>query len=149
MKTLILLLSIVFLFSCSNNEQKTKYFENRYKKITQVTPYELSERFLTICENTDPNNPFHDYTPAMINNQCASFFRISSEKLTKLIIDILLYEDIIKNKNISDYDLQLKVESFGKSKNDKLRNIVIKSFDLIVVYKVEQMQLENEFTNAF
>ena len=144
MKQLFYLLWIILIFSsCSNYTDDAKYnfFQDKYKSITEPSPAQLSSLFLENIEDADESSPFSKYTPEMINSQCAAMYKIPAEQLAELIIDILKYKEILSNDN--DYSLeQLKsfVERIRNGKQDKIDKIVIKSFDLILVYKLEQLK---------
>ena len=146
MKQLFHLLWIILIFSsCGNNDDaKYNFYQDKYKSITEHSPARLSSQFLKKIEEADENSPFSKYTPEMINSQCASMYRTKANELAELIIDILKYKEILSNDN--DYSLEeLKsfVERIRKGKQDKIEGIVIKSFDLMVEYKLEQLNLEN------
>ena len=81
----------------------------------------------------------------MINSQCSSIYRLKADELAELIIEILKYKKILSNDN--DYSLnQLKsfVDRIRTGKQDKIDKIVIKSFDLMSAYKLEQLKLETK-----
>ena len=74
-----------------------------------------------------------------------SIYRLKADELAELIIEILKYKKILSNDN--DYSLkQLKsfVDRIRTGKQDKIDKIVIKSFDLMSAYKLEQLKLETK-----
>ena len=71
--------------------------------------------------------------------------KLKADELAELIIEILKYKKILSNDN--DYSLkQLKsfVDRIHTGKQDKIDKIVIKSFDLMSAYKLEQLKLETK-----
>ncbi len=55
----------------------------------------------------------------------------------KLFVDILIYKEILKNKNKSIKDLQNYVDKIKNSESDNLDHIIVKSFDFTVKYNAE------------
>lgn len=141
MMTLMMCLSFN---SCSNNtndaEQKQiKKYELKYNKINDYTPYETMEHFLKICNNANDSSPFKQYTPDMIESQCASFFRIKSEENLKFVIELLKHKKIINNNNYDFYELQKFIDNIKNDKQDKLDKLIIKSFELSIEYQKEYL----------
>jgi hypothetical protein len=148
MKILFYILSIILFFSsCGNDSNDVKYifYQDKYKSITEPSPASLSSLFLEKIEEADESSPFSKYSPKMINSQCSSIYRLKADELAELIIEILKYKKILSNDN--DYSLkQLKsfVDRIRTGKQDKIDKIVIKSFDLMSAYKLEQLKLETK-----
>lgn len=145
MKNLMYLSLILLVFSCNVLNDKTEYFEKRYEEITFSPPERLCSSFLEKCNTKDENSPFSKYTPVMINRQFSAFYRLASEEHLKLVIDILIYKEVIKNKEQSINDLRHYVDNINKSESDNLDRIVIKSFDFAVKYKAEQLRIEHQY----
>lgn len=147
MKLLFYLFSIALIFSsCEQKNDNAKYifFQGKYKKITEPSPAELCLYFLKQIEDADENSPFSKYSPEMINSQCASMYRVTSEELVELIIDILRYKKIVTNdKKCSLEEIKSFAERMRSGKPDKIDKILIKSFDLMIEYNIEQSKLEN------
>ena len=111
---------------------------------TEPSPAELCLYFLKQIEDADENSPFSKYSPEMINSQCASMYRVTSEELVELIIDILRYKKIVTNdKKCSLEEIKSFAERMRSGKPDKIDKILIKSFDLMIEYNIEQSKLEN------
>jgi hypothetical protein len=145
MKNLLYLSLIFIVFSCNSLNDKTEYFEKRYEEITLTPPEKLCLMFLERCNTEDANSTFSKYTPEMINRQNSAFFRLASEEHLKLVVDILIYKEVLKNKKKSIEDLQQYIDKINKSESDNLDRIVIKSFDFAVKYKAEQLRIESEY----
>ena len=145
MKNLMYLSLILLVFSCNVLNDKTEYFEKRYEEITLTPPEKLCTMFLERCNTSDANSPFSKYTPEKINSQFATIYQSASKEHLKLVIDILIYKEVLKNKEQSINDLRHYVEKIDKSESDKLDRIVIKSFDFAVKYKTEQLRIESEY----
>jgi hypothetical protein len=147
MKLLFYLFSIALIFSaCEQKNDNAKYifFQDKYKKITEPSPAELCLSFLKQIEEADESSPFSKWTPEMINRQCAAMYRLNSEELVELIIDILQYKKIVtNNKKCSLEEIKSFAERMRSGKPDKIDKILIKSFDLMIEYNIEQSKLEN------
>jgi len=96
MKYLIYLSLILMVYSCNVFNDKTEYFEKRYEELTFSPPERLCSLFLEKCETKDPNSPFSKYTPVMINRQFSAIYRLASEEHLKLVVDILIYKEVLK-----------------------------------------------------
>ncbi|MEN9304057.1 MAG: hypothetical protein RL264_2486 [Bacteroidota bacterium] len=139
------LLFLVFLFvACNSKNDKTEHFEKRYKELISVSPEDLCMSFLEKCDTKDEKSPFSSYTPEMINSQLATFYRIESEDHLKLVTDILYYKKVITSKEKSIEDLIDFVGKIKSGKKDKLDKIVIKSFELAVNYKTEEIKIDGQ-----
>jgi hypothetical protein len=145
MKNLMYLSLILLVFSCNVFNDKTEYFEKRYEEITLTPPEKLCLDFMELCNIADSNSELSKYTLKMKKRQYAIFFRSASEEHLKLVFDILIYKEVLKNKKKSIEDLQHYVYKIINSKSDKLDRIVIKSFDFALEYKAEQLRLESEY----
>ncbi len=145
MKNLLYLSLIFIVFSCNSIKNKTEHFEERYEEITLTPPEKLCLDFMELCNIADSNSEFSKYTLEMKKRQYAIFFRSASEEHLKLVVDILIYKEVLKNKEKTIKELQQYIYKINKSENDKLDRIVIKSFDFAVKYKTEQLRLDGEY----
>jgi hypothetical protein len=130
-------------FSCGQgkeDELKLKGFEKRYNEITSVSPEDMNLRFIEICENADETSPFSKYTPEMMEHQFATNYRVASDQLAKLIVDILFYKKMIPTKNVKPEELKSLVKRLN-NKKDGFNAIIVKSFDLLVQYKSKEINL--------
>jgi hypothetical protein len=147
MKLLFYLFAIALIFSaCKQKNDNAKYifFQDKYKSITEPSPAELCLSFLKQIEEADESSSFSKWTPQMINRQCAAMYRLNSEKLVELIIDILQYKKIVtNNKKCSLEEIKSFAERMRSGKPDKIDKILIKSFDLMIENNIEQSKLEN------
>ena len=145
MKNLLYLSLIFIVFSCNSLNDKTEYFEKRFEELQRVSPEKISLSFLEKCDSKNENAPFKNYTPQMINSQLAHIYKSATEDHLKLIIDILIYKEVLKNKKVSIEDLKPIVYGIENKETDKLDKIVIKSFELALNYTSEQIRIENQY----
>lgn len=145
MKNLMYLSLIFVIFSCNYFNDKTEYFEKRFKVINQTPPEKLTLLFLEQCNDKSESNSFKDYTPELINSQINHFYKSAIENNLKLIIDILIYKEILKNKKATIEDLRPIIYKLESDKTDKLNSIVLKSFDYVLTYSDDLIDINNEF----
>lgn len=148
LKSFIITMFVALLLftSCNNtknDEFKYEYFQNRYENITKISPHDINFKFLEMC--LDDNTPFYEYSQEMINRQCAASFRIGSEELVELIVDILIYKKILNNdKEYSLNELKSFINRIQNNSKDKFDKIVVESFELAIDYKTEELKLINK-----
>lgn len=145
LKLIIMTLLFGLFSSCNdtnNDEIKYQHFQQKYENITKISPHDINLRFIEMCSEVDDNHPLHSYTPEMINNQCASSYRIGSEELVKLIVEILIYKKILNNdKEYSLNELKSFINRIRYGNQDKFDKIVVKAFELVIDYKTEELKL--------
>jgi hypothetical protein len=142
-KILLILLPTLLFISCGQNRQdeiKLKEFQKRYKELTEFTPEQINLKFIEMCENADESSAFSRYTPEMMERQFSTNYRLASEDLSKLIIDILVYKKVIGNKNITPEKLKNVVVGLNQKENG-FNAIVVNSFNLLVEYKSKELEL--------
>jgi hypothetical protein len=143
MKNFLLIFFCFLLLNCNQQEDKNiKQFQGEFNRITDVSPSTLCELFLEKCTDTRENNPFSQYTPEMINSQCASMYRSASEDHAKLIGKILIHKKMVSSSGISMNEMEAIIRRIRKNQSDELDKIVLKSFDSLVYFKQRQLELE-------
>lgn len=146
MKNIIFLLVIFNLVSCNyfdDTEKMTKKFQNRFEKITEISPQQLILAYYRHVENSGVSSPYRQFTPEMHKRQELAMYSGEVEKLAKLIVDILIYKKITKKKGLEIEDLTIFVDRIKSKPKDKLDKLIIKSYDLMYKYQEEKLIIES------
>lgn len=149
----LLLFALLFSLgaaSCTSRDEyrrkKLKYFKEKFQELEESKPSDLALMFLEHCE--DKSSPFSKYSPAMINSQIAYFYEAGAEHHAKLIVEILKYKKI-EVQETSVFKMETFVKTLTLNKKDPFDYLILRSYELMVSYAIEKINLESEFSSRF
>jgi hypothetical protein len=134
---LVVVGGVVFFVFEYRHDQKCKEFEKRFEKMKGFPPDKTIDFILEKFQ--DSTSPMYRYPIELRSSLLQNCYKTASEDLTELIVEILIYKDMIKTKDPKEYQFIEIIDEIRTNPNERLNKIIIEAFELSSLYQSQRL----------